>query len=150
MTAHASFADIADALFDVGMMEAYRVDMLACCQVERRPGRGELKEARQRATSIVAAHKVFRGLAQSRLALVNISAPHMGLTPRQYEVLSVIKGLVAKQKNPSRAEIAAATGLSSRGALQRILVRLRDRGHIRWVYGCGRSIAIVEHIGGAR
>ncbi|WP_029073551.1 LexA family protein [Kaistia adipata] len=71
--------------------------------------------------------------------------PPAGLTRVQAKVLKAIEALIAKRGfSPSYDDIASATGLRSRGSVNRVIVALRERGFITFHPGRSRSIAIVQ------
>lgn len=68
-----------------------------------------------------------------------------GLTPRQKEALDFIKSFSERRGfSPSVREVQLALGLSSTSGVIRILDGLQQRGAIRRLPRCVRSIAIIE------
>lgn len=68
-----------------------------------------------------------------------------GLTKVQAKALGAIERYVANNGfSPSYDDIASATGLRSRGSVNRVIVALRERGFITFHPGRSRSIAIVS------
>lgn len=71
--------------------------------------------------------------------------PPAGLTRIQAVVLGVIERYVAAHGfSPSYQDIAAASGLASRGSVNRVVCVLRERGFINFHPGRSRSISIVQ------
>ncbi len=65
------------------------------------------------------------------------------LTPRQQQCLEAIAGhLAAHGHGPSYADLAAALGIGSRGCVNRLVNKLRERGFITWKPGHARSITL--------
>lgn len=72
-------------------------------------------------------------------------AKPFGLTRSQASVLRFIERHIAKNGfSPSYDEIAAGSGLASRGSVNRTITALADRGFITFHPGRSRSIAIVS------
>ncbi|HEV2301505.1 MAG TPA: hypothetical protein VGR91_08040 [Stellaceae bacterium] len=69
-----------------------------------------------------------------------------GLTAQQRWALLVIQELCAAGRPPSLAELAAELGLQRRAAAHGHLVKLRERGHVAWLPGRGRSLTVVNPI----
>lgn len=68
-----------------------------------------------------------------------------GLTPRQRDALDFIKTFDERHGfSPSVREVQLALGLSSTSGVIRILDGLQQRGAIRRLPRCVRSIAIIE------
>ena len=68
-----------------------------------------------------------------------------GLTQKMAELLAFIRDYVGRNDcSPSFDEMAAATGLNSKGGVHRLIVCLEDRGHIRRLPGRARAIDVVD------
>lgn len=69
----------------------------------------------------------------------------MGLTQRQSDCLTAIKGFAAAGRSPSLHEIAVKMGLNpkSKSAVYVHLVGLKERGYIDWLPNKARSIFLV-------
>ena len=71
--------------------------------------------------------------------------PVAGLTGRQSEALSFIKGYQAERgKTPCFEEIMEALGLASKAGVHRIVCALEERGYIDRMPGRARSIVLRE------
>lgn len=72
-------------------------------------------------------------------------AKPFGLTRSQATVLRFIERHIAKHGfSPSYNDIAAASGLASRGSVNRTVKALSERGFITFHPGRSRSISIVQ------
>lgn len=71
-----------------------------------------------------------------------------GLTPRLAQLLRIIDASIrANGYAPAYADMAAALGIRSRGAVCAMVDRLEQRGFITRQRGTARSIAIVDQSG---
>lgn len=71
-----------------------------------------------------------------------------GLTPRQAELLTFIRGAIKRTGiGPTRAEMATAIGICSKGAVASMIDRLEDRGFVQRIPNASRSISVVEKPG---
>lgn len=71
-----------------------------------------------------------------------------GLTKKQIAVLRTIAEYQRREGiSPTLAEIQALTGFSNKSVVHVVLCGLRDRGRIKWVHGCARSIMILPDVG---
>lgn len=68
----------------------------------------------------------------------------MGLTPRQAEVLAVIKKLSRNSLSPSIQEIADALGIRSKSSVHNSVMKLIERGHLQHLPNRSRSLLVVE------
>jgi len=70
----------------------------------------------------------------------------LGLTPRLAQALAYLRRYIsAHGYAPSRAEMAEALGIKSRGAVNAMIDRLEQRGFIKREARTSRSLLIVEH-----
>lgn len=69
---------------------------------------------------------------------------YAGLTVRQAELLSFIREQEAAGVTPSFEEMAAAIGLTSKGAVHRLVESLKERGYLTSLNGGARSTVTVE------
>lgn len=68
-----------------------------------------------------------------------------GLTAKQIEVLTFIRGFIATHKfSPTVREIGEGVGCKSTSNVHRYLSALERRGHIERLHGHARSIAITR------
>lgn len=66
-----------------------------------------------------------------------------GLSARQRECLSAIKDLTVDGVSPSYDEIQDRLRLASKSGVHRLLHGLKDRGHIEFEPGHGRSVRVI-------
>lgn len=67
-----------------------------------------------------------------------------GLTPQMRACLDAIQRLTRDQMPPSYDELAIALQLPSRGAVNRVLTMLKERGYVDWDPGHARSLTLVH------
>lgn len=76
-----------------------------------------------------------------------------GITPKMRQCLDFIRAYQADHGYPPNyVEIAAGIGLStkSKSAVNRLLISLEERGRIKRISGCARSISLVPDKAEAR
>jgi SOS-response transcriptional repressor LexA len=66
-----------------------------------------------------------------------------GLTEQQARVVEAIRRLTVDGVAPSYSELCADLDIPSKGNLQQILARLRERGVVEWMHGRARSLRLV-------
>lgn len=73
------------------------------------------------------------------------TAGHPGLTPRQHEALRFVRGFMTEHGySPSTDEIKDALRLRSKSNVHRLLGCLEERGAIRRMPKCARSITVLD------
>jgi SOS-response transcriptional repressor LexA len=68
----------------------------------------------------------------------------VGLTNRQADCLQAIRVLTVDGVPPSLDELAEAMDFESKSSVQRVLVKLRERGKVDWKPRQARSLVIIE------